>query len=149
MSCTRSLELVQRTSHVFGQDLPYRRFQEARDFSRYGRGRQNVISLNAGRCLGLVVGGVRHGGLHGDCPSYVSLECTKTSLTFPLRGAIAITKHVDSWVSQRKDDQTRVTLHFHPLDRNAVVRKYGVYNDAKAILIRAIVLLLGRRQTPH
>ena len=50
-------------SHIFGQDWRYRRFQEARDDSHYGRGWHNVISLNADRCpgLSLVVGVVTHG----------------------------------------------------------------------------------------
>ena len=77
-----------------------------------GRGRHNVISLNAYRCpgLSLVVGVVMHGGhLHDDCPSYVSLECGKTSLTSPHGGAIAINNH-----AERRGDQTRVTL-----ERNA------------------------------
>ena len=31
-------------------------------------------------------------------------------------------------------------VHFLPLDKIAVVRKYGVFNTAKAALIRSIVL---------
>ena len=38
---------------------------------------------------------------------------------------------------------------FFPLEEISVVRKYGVFNAAKAHLIRSIVLRLGRSQTPR
>ena len=75
----------------------------------------------------LVVGVVSHGGhLHGERPSYVSLECTQTPLAPPLGGAIAINKHVDSQVSERKGDQTRVTLE--PNAKNDVLNVWRGYD---------------------